>query len=606
MPTGDWRRAVRGQPRSAATADNDIKIIHLVQKTQSPTQRSTLDLLGLPFPFSQVGLLQPSEFVKAAGQRRITMWAGRALDESGLQELHRRGVLVPFFCVSIAEEPTGDAVEVSHSLTGRHVHGTIVNQLYAAAVDGRVTDPAAEPFSSWPSARVRTLWPSVERGYLYSHHQLLALHRARSIVGSLRPRTAGKRRLQWFLPEEDWPDEEAQKGLDSWRALAVTLTALDTRAWPHITNVIHHSAEVWRAATTSQDSGALAAWLGITATQLRKQSECLRANASFVDVLGDFYELVRRAKPQAWESLQGDARCALDERMAADVLDRFANELAPPVTASGLPPESLSQQRVSAHDRSLDAVLTDLHLSPHPPLVVALEGKTEMAVFPKVMAVLGVNLDPSWIKIVDFEGTKDLSLLARFAAEPLLGADHGNFVLLDRPVTRFLVLADAENKLATAALRARQRRLLLDSITRGLPRDLSRDLYSRGARIAEIVTWGQLPWEFAHFTDRQLADGLLGRADATFPAGRDTLVTRIAHERKSRKPNIENVWPASGINNLKVTLASALWPRLEQRIEIAITKGTTGPPIMKAAIRAHELAMLSYRLQMSVRRHRQN
>ena len=92
-----------------------------------------------------------------------------------------------------------------------------------------------------------------------------------------------------------------------------------------------------------------------------------------------------------------------------------------------------------------------------------------MRVFPKVLGTLGAALDPTWMKFVDYEGTHDLSLLARFAAEPLLGEDRGDFVMLDRPVTRFLVLADAENKFATPALRAKQRRLLLTSITKGLP-----------------------------------------------------------------------------------------------------------------------------------------
>ena len=48
------------------------------------------------------------------------------------------------------------------------------------------------------------------------------------------------------------------------------------------------------------------------------------------------------------------------------------------------------------------------------------------------------------MRLVDFEGTLNLSLLARYAAEPVLGPDRGDDVVLDRPVTRFLVLTDAE------------------------------------------------------------------------------------------------------------------------------------------------------------------
>ena len=291
--------------------------------------------------------------------------------------------------------------------------------------------------------------------------------------------------------------------------------------------------------------------------------------------------------------------------MAAEVLDRFADELEGVTTADRPePPEHLAQQAVSRRPESLDAALTGLHLSPHPPLVVALEGKTEMTLFPKVLVQLGITMDPSWMKFVEFEGTKDLSLLARFAAEPQLGADHGDFVMLDRPVTRFLVLTDAENKFATQAKRAKQRKLLLDSITRGVPGDLRQDLYTRGARIVEILTWGQYPFEFAHFNDHQIADGLLSLASTRYLGGRSSLIARVATERSSQSPNVGDIWPTSGIAHLKVSLAEELWALLEKRIETAIRRGTKGPPVMKAAVRAYELAMLSYQRNMSVRRSR--
>jgi hypothetical protein len=585
--------------------DRDIKVIHIVQRTIAPTIRTTLDLLSLPFPFSQTELLDPSEFVKAANQRRIRMWGRRDLDESGLQELHRQHILVPFYCVSIAEEPTGEPIDISESLTAKHVRSTHIAELYSAAADGRLTDPSTDPFTPWPTERVRILWPAVGRGYLYSHHQLLALEHARGIVASLRPRFFADYRREAFLPEDGFPDDHVREGLESWRGLAITLSALDTRAWPGITQGVRHSIEVWRASNLLQPPESLLGWLGLTLDELRRQSVRLRANASFGDVLGDFYDVVRRAKSETWDSLGGDARCAMDERMAAEVLDRFADELEG-VTTMDRPgqPEHLGQQAMSRRPGSLDSVLTGLHLSPHPPLVVALEGKTEMTLFPKVLMQLGITVDPSWVKFVDFEGTKELSLLARYAAEPQLGTDHGDFVMLDRPVTRFLVLTDAENKFATQAKRAKQRRLLLDSITRGLPADLRRDLYTRGARMVEIITWGQYPFEFAHFTDRQIADGLLALATTTYPGGRMSLIARVVIERRSSSPNVDDIWPTSGVTSLKVSLADELWPVLEKRIDSAIRRGTKGPPVMRAAVRAYELAMWSYRRNMSVQRYR--
>jgi len=147
------------------------------------------------------------------------------------------------------------------------------------------------------------------------------------------------------------------------------------------------------------------------------------------------------------------------------------------------------------------------------------------------------------------------------------------------------------------------RRLLLDSITKGLPADLRRDLYTRDARIVEILTWGKWPFEFAHFSDRQLADALLALAAAAYPRGRTTFITQVAHVRSSDSSNVERIWPTSGIANLKVSLANELWPVLERRIQTAISRRTKGPALMQAALRANELAMLSYRRNMSVRRH---
>jgi hypothetical protein len=116
------------------------------------------------------------------------------------------------------------------------------------------------------------------------------------------------------------------------------------------------------------------------------------------------------------------------------------------------------------------------------------------------------------------------------------------------------------------------------------------------------MTWGRLPFEFAHFTDRQLADALLKLSPIPYREGRDALIARIARERASKKPNVDRVWPRAGIKNLKVSMANEMWPLLERRMEQALTRGTQGPRVMAAAVRAYELATLSYRHTVSVRR----
>jgi hypothetical protein len=226
-----------------------------------------------------------------------------------------------------------------------------------------------------------------------------------------------------------------------------------------------------------------------------------------------------------------------------------------------------------------------------------------MRIFPRVMELLGLSIDPTWVKLVDFEGTKDLSLLARFAAQPLLGEDRGEFVMLDRPVTRFLVVTDAENRYATPASRERQRRLLLASITKDLPENLRHDFVGQDARMVEFFTWGRLPFEFEHFTNRQLADALISLAPDAYLRGRGALIAQVERIRHARHPDVDRIWPAAGIRNLKLALADELWPVLQRRIERAITRGTSGPPVMRAAVLAYELAMRTYRRNMSVQRY---
>src|SRR5262249_22250996 len=124
------------------------------------TVRSSLDLLELPYPFSQVHLLTVSEFADMARRRRGR--AGRHLppvDEQVLEELHRWGVLVPLFRVDLEPIPGARVIDVSASLTPRNVHATIITELYSAAGDRRVADPVVAGFVSWPKERQRTLWP---------------------------------------------------------------------------------------------------------------------------------------------------------------------------------------------------------------------------------------------------------------------------------------------------------------------------------------------------------------------------------------------------------------------------------------------------------------
>jgi hypothetical protein len=573
---------------------------------EAGTARSSLELLELPYPFSQVGLLTAGDFAKLAEERRSR--AARSLppvNQQVLEELHRCGVLVPLFRVDLTPRPDVPGIDISTSVTAQHVHTTVINELLRGAAEGRAIDPAVVGFEPWPTDRRRSQWPAVESGYLYSHHQLLGLDVAMPFVSKLKGQRDGNR-VTWHLEDSSLPNAPTLQALDSWRSLAITLSALDTYYWPQITHTVTHDFAAWRQVMRTFDPAQTLAWLGLSLNQIGQEATSLLTAASFRDDMGDFYELIRRAKPDAWKSLRGDAAVATDYRLGADILTRFAEELNPGADYAAAQHAPLSQQGLSARPGSLDAALTDLRLSPFPGLVIGVEGATEYKLVPRVMDLLGIQWDRNRIEIVDFGGTdRDLALLARHAVEPVLGRDFGRGVALDRPLTRFLVMTDAEHRYRTPADRRYQRKLLLDSLTVNVPTDLRSDYYinTRRGRVVEIVTWGKLPFEFAHFKDRELANAMVSIANVPYPHDVTRLVRGLRMQRRSPAPDVEEVfWRNSGLK--KTTLADALWQVLEGKINDAIQQGRPGPPVMRACVRAYEMASVSEGLSIMLSRRR--
>jgi hypothetical protein len=574
------------------------------QRALAATLRSSLDLLSLRYPFSQLGLMSADEFAKQAMRRR-NRWTRRlpSINAQVLEELHRYGALIPLLRVDLTEGDPNRRVDLSQSLTAKHVHTTFISELLIGAAEGRAVDPAIDGFTPWPTERRRWPWPGVDSGYLYSRHQLIGLDIATSVVAALTPELSD-RQTTWHLAETDRLDQQASDALLTWRSLAITLSALDTYYWPFITHAVYHDMDVWRSERLTFDPAAMLSWLGVPAEQIVTEESDLRLKGTFRDDLGDFYDIVRRAKPDAWETMSGDALASMDFRLAADILDRFAADLNLEGRAS-LDHTPLAQQSVSARPHSLDETLTNFRLSPFPSLVIGVEGATEYKLVPRVLELLEIELDRNWISIIDFGGTKrDLTLLARYAGEPVLGRDLGSGVTLERPITRFLILTDAENNYATLEDRNYQRKLLLDSLTQNVPLDLRGDYYSNKpeSRIVEIRTWGRYPFEFAHFTDMQLADAMLRIAKVPHPKGRSGLIHAIHMQRThDSSPNVDDVrWRGSDLSKTK--LADALWPVMEKKIRRAIDRGEPGPSIMRALVRAHEMASAPYRTSMILQR----
>ncbi len=100
-----------------------------------------------------------------------------------------------------------------------------------------------------------------------------------------------------------------------------------------------------------------------------------------------------------------------------------------------------------------------------------------------------------------------------------------------------------------------------------------------------------------------LMDAMLSIAAKPHPRGRLGLIHAIQRQQTLEpSPNIEDVWRPASIR--KIQPADATWPLLERGINRAIARGNHGPPIMGAALRAYELALLSYRRTIALTRRR--
>jgi hypothetical protein len=235
-----------------------------IRRAHAGTTRSSLDLLTLRYPFSQVNLLAPEEFVREAERRQSSSMSSRLhLDVAALEALHRHGVLVPLFRVDLT---TGDAqrhIDVTGSLTAQHVTTTIPSELFRSADDGRVYDPAEEPFAAGST---------VDSGYLYSRHQLLALDIAEFFVEQLVPERQADESIAWHLDDADLPTDLQRESLRSWRSLAITLSALDTYYWPQVTHLVTHDVTIWREAWVAFEAATMLSWLGISLDDIINQA----------------------------------------------------------------------------------------------------------------------------------------------------------------------------------------------------------------------------------------------------------------------------------------------------------------------------------------------
>jgi hypothetical protein len=379
--------------------------------------RSPVDLVELPFTFTQQSLLTERSFIKEAGTREVK------LTPAMLEGLHRLRLLAPLLRVSrdrreilhVQRQNPMLADQVSH---WEHTESWSLKEEHRR---GRVHDGV----KFIARARLKRTLGSREyeaSSFLYSPHQLMSLPRlvaglpflsyANGVVTGI---DTGRHWLEW---------EQSFAAAD--RETAIAVSALEPIYLPEILRRLSMPAtsefdryEVWRQRLKI---GSPLRWLGVRPTWLRDTASQLLSRADRIDPLGPWFEVVREASPDRWKLLTGRARSAIDLRIAAECLLRYYEHLAKEGRAEPLPakPEGRFERSDFEHrlrsKGGVDETLTRFGLSPHPAVLLVLEGPTEMLLVPRVMELLGLRTDDDFISIHDAEGvTKSITSLVGYA-----------------------------------------------------------------------------------------------------------------------------------------------------------------------------------------------
>ncbi len=97
--------------------------------------------------------------------------------------------------------------------------------------------------------------------------------------------------------------------------------------------------------------------------------------------------------------------------------------------------------------------------------------------------------------------------------------------------------------------------------------------------LVSIHTW-RAPFEFAHFTNTQLASAVLAVAKGPIRCSLTELKKSFAAQRKSPTPNVQGAWQRKIQGVSKVDLAIELWPTLQKQVVEALEGKGGAPPIL--------------------------
>lgn len=550
----------------------------MVPVAQDKDQRlgaSSVDVSGLPWVFTQQHPLDTSSFVDEAKRRGFDL-------DLVMRELYRHSLLVPFIYIGNRQvgtipEPVGGEPKWAVFGSSRLI------ELRHARDKGRLTDLAAIPFRRKLRFERREgdsrLWWN---GLIYSRYQLLVLPELRDILSHRRQQIRDGQ-LVTRLPSSG---PFTLERITRFRSIILALTALEARyfpkldaEWLHLNNT---DEEEWGKYRQAFDPVVISQLLGYSARQARRDAEWLLFCARRFDPLGDSWSrLVRRAPSSKWKDLKNDALLAMDYWIAAEILLLFYEDLADRGQAEPLP-DTPSYERLSYRERTLDQDLMDLGISPHPRVVLAVEGETEQEHVPRVWEELEYPDAPELMRLLVLGGTnKDPVKIAALAAAPLVAGKAPSqrpAWLLIKPPTRLFIAIDPEGLFAPSRV-TKTRANILNEIRAVLrAQGVEHPSPAELDELVEIRTWSASCYEFAQFNDEELAEAIMAVHYTIDGWTKDELVAALRYWR-NKKEDIKRVWEsgrwieqgqrmtggwAYGVSKTK--LSKSLWPTLKEKI----------------------------------------
>lgn len=502
-----------------------------------------------PLMFSQTGVLDEQQFVSGAKVRGVD------LNADVLELLHRRRLLIPLFVVH--QRPVEPSVPIHWEPWGDSRH----RELLIAASEGRVSDPVMRRFRPWPKG---------ERvGARYSRFQLLGLRSTAFTLSALR----SSRSNDEITHHLDSPQRGLVDLAVRTRALAVVLEALATRYLPRILDVIKSPSDEIDKRIWGTDLATELRLIEPIQRLLRPQAEALLAHASHFDPLGRWHRVTRIARPSRWEDLRFDALLAMEQRIAAEMLLECREDIASSGQLDALPPVGTTfheprHDRLSTTVRERAETVLDFGLADAPSLILAVEGETEMELVRRALEEIGVDTDAALIRLVNFKGVdSDFNLLARSLAVPRVDPDGYRGARLLAPLNALLLVVDREGPFRTLDGQEKKRQQAIDEVMNSLLPELRTPAMRADLdHVIQVRDWGQKSFEFAHFSDHEIASALMALAGSASPPLVDVR-ERVAQARAGGE-NLKSVYKGWRISISKVDLAVHLWPKLEARMRL--------------------------------------